>query len=175
MRHAGAVLLYTSRIDWMAWKYPSGGAYRSLFMELGHLSQTAYRVGTALELGMCFTSATRDQAIEEALGLDWTQEIFLGVIAAGIPEPSEGCPPRGDAGRRRDRFLLRRRLMGRTRAVTGPPLRTEIDLGRLDRNIRRFHEYAANAGVRMRSHIKGHLTVERRPGDRFGTDRLALP
>jgi SagB-type dehydrogenase family enzyme len=91
MRHAGAVLLYTARLDRMAWKYQTGSAYRSVFMELGHFSQTAYLVGTALGLGMCFTAATRDEAIEEALGLDWTQEILLGVSAVGIPEPGEAA------------------------------------------------------------------------------------
>jgi len=44
--------------------------------------------------------------------------------------------------------------------VTGAPLAVEIDLSRLKRNIRRFHDHAAGAGVAVRPHVKGHKTVE---------------
>jgi SagB-type dehydrogenase family enzyme len=91
LRHAGALLLYTAVLDRVAWKYRTGSAYRSLFMELGHFSQTAYLVGTALGLGMSFTAATRDEAIEDALGLDWTQEILLGVNGVGVPAAEEAA------------------------------------------------------------------------------------
>jgi SagB-type dehydrogenase family enzyme len=91
LRNAGALLLYTAVLDRMAWKYPTGGTYRSLFLELGHFSQTAYLVGTGLGLGMCFTAATRDEAIEDALGLDWTREFFLGVNGVGIPAVEEAA------------------------------------------------------------------------------------
>lgn len=91
LRHAGALLFYTAMLDRVAWKYRTGGAYRSVFMELGHFSQTAYLVGTALGLGMCFTAATRDEAIEDALGLDWTREILLGVSGVGVPAPEEAA------------------------------------------------------------------------------------
>ena len=103
LRHAGALLLYTALLDRVAWKYRTGSAYRSLFMELGHFSQTAYLVGTALGLGMSFTAATRDEAIEDALGLNWTQEILLGVNGVGVPAPEEAARQAamltgGDAG-----------------------------------------------------------------------------
>lgn len=91
LRHAGALLLYTAVLDRVAWKYRTAGAYRSLFMELGHFSQTAYLVGTALGLGMAFTAATRDEAIEDALGLEWTQEILLGLNSVGLPAPEEAA------------------------------------------------------------------------------------
>jgi SagB-type dehydrogenase family enzyme len=91
LRHAGALLLYTAVLDRLAWKYRTGGAYRSLYTELGHFSQTAYLVGTALGLGMCFTAATRDEAIEDTLGLEWTREILLGVTGVGVPAPEEAA------------------------------------------------------------------------------------
>jgi SagB-type dehydrogenase family enzyme len=91
LRHAGVLLLYTAVLDRVAWKYRTAGTYRSLFMELGHFSQTAYLVGTALGLGMCFTAATRDEAVENALGLEWTREILLGLNAVGVPETEEAA------------------------------------------------------------------------------------
>ncbi|HEY3684157.1 MAG TPA: SagB/ThcOx family dehydrogenase [Streptosporangiaceae bacterium] len=91
LRHAGALLLYTAVLDRMAWKYRTASSYRALFMEVGHFSQTAYLVGTALGLGVCFTASTRDEAVEDALGLDWTREILLGVSVVGVPAPDEAA------------------------------------------------------------------------------------
>jgi SagB-type dehydrogenase family enzyme len=91
VRHAGALLLYTAVLDRTAWKYRTGGVYRSFFIELGHFSQTAYLVGTALGLGMFFTAASRDAAIEDALGIDWTQEILLGINGMGVTAPGEAA------------------------------------------------------------------------------------
>ncbi|WP_369264382.1 SagB/ThcOx family dehydrogenase [Streptomyces sp. R35] len=85
----GVLLLYTAVLERTAWKYRTGRVYRTLFMELGHFSQTAYLVGTALGLGMLFTAATRDAEIEDALGLDWTEEILLGLNGVGIPAEDE--------------------------------------------------------------------------------------
>lgn len=44
--------------------------------------------------------------------------------------------------------------------MTPPPLTARIDLSRLERNLRRFHERAAAFGVAVRSHVKAHMTVE---------------
>ncbi|WP_158702058.1 SagB family peptide dehydrogenase [Kitasatospora sp. MMS16-BH015] len=86
---AGVVLFYTAMLERTAWKYRTGRTYRTLFMELGHFSQTAYLVGTALNLGVFFTAATRDAAVEEALGLDWTSEILVGLNGVGVPAVDE--------------------------------------------------------------------------------------
>ena len=91
LRHAGVVLLYTASLDRAAWKYLTGRTYRTLFMELGHFSQTAYLTGTALGLGVVFTAAIRDTAVEELLGLDWRHEIPCGVTAAGVPAAAEAA------------------------------------------------------------------------------------
>ena len=87
--NAGVLFLYTAVLDRTVWKYPTGRAYRALHLDLGHTSQTAYLVATALDLGVFFTAATRDESVEAALGLDWTREIFLGVSGFGVPTEQE--------------------------------------------------------------------------------------
>jgi len=86
---AGVLFLYTAVLDRVAWKYPASRAYRTILLDLGHVSQTAYLAATALGLGAFFTGATRDESIEDALGLDWRAEIFLGVGGFGVPHPAE--------------------------------------------------------------------------------------
>ncbi|MCF3178953.1 alanine racemase [Streptomyces polychromogenes] len=47
--------------------------------------------------------------------------------------------------------------------MTGPstsPVLVSVDLSRVERNIARLHARAAAHGVRVRSHVKGHRTVE---------------
>ncbi|MBO3749380.1 SagB family peptide dehydrogenase [Streptosporangiaceae bacterium NEAU-GS5] len=83
------LLIYTAVLARSAWKYPTGRTYRSLHVDVGHLSQTAYLVGTALGLGVFFTAAIRDAAVERVLALDWAQEIPLGVTGLGVPAPAE--------------------------------------------------------------------------------------
>jgi SagB-type dehydrogenase family enzyme len=91
LRTAGVVLLYTASLDRVAWKYLQGRTYRTLFMELGHFSQTAYLTGAALGLGVVFTAAIRDTAVEALLGLDWRHEIPCGVTVVGVPAPAEAA------------------------------------------------------------------------------------
>ncbi|GAA4624176.1 SagB/ThcOx family dehydrogenase [Actinoallomurus vinaceus] len=82
---AAAVLYYTAVLARSRWKYGVGRTYRIVLMDLGHLSQTVYLLATALGLGVGFSAAIRDEAIEEALGCDPDQEIALGVTALGRP------------------------------------------------------------------------------------------
>nr|WP_260408226.1 SagB family peptide dehydrogenase [Planomonospora venezuelensis] len=82
--NAGVLLLYTAVLERTAWKYPTGRSYGSLHLDLGHVSQNAYLVGTALGLGVFFTAATRDALVEEALGVSWTEEVFLGLTGVGV-------------------------------------------------------------------------------------------
>ena len=44
--------------------------------------------------------------------------------------------------------------------MTCPPLTARVDLERLERNLRRFHDRATAFGVAVRSHVKAHMTVE---------------
>ncbi|HEY6738700.1 MAG TPA: SagB family peptide dehydrogenase [Actinopolymorphaceae bacterium] len=86
---AAVLLLYTARLDRTVWKYPHARAYRAPFLDLGHLGQTVYLLATALDLGVFFTAATRDEPVERALELSWTEEILLGVTGLGIPTEAE--------------------------------------------------------------------------------------
>jgi SagB-type dehydrogenase family enzyme len=86
---AAVLLLYTAVIERATWKYPTANTYRTMFLDAGHVSQTAYLVATALGLGAFFTVATRDAAIERQLGLSWTDEIFLGTTALGVMTEEE--------------------------------------------------------------------------------------
>lgn len=86
---AGCLLLYAAELDRTVWKYPSSRAYRALLLDVGHLSQTVYLTATALGLGVFFTAATRDALVEEALGLSWPAQVFLGVSGVGVPHPAE--------------------------------------------------------------------------------------
>jgi SagB-type dehydrogenase family enzyme len=112
---AAVLFFYSAVLNRVAWKYPSSRAYRTILLDLGHVSQTAYLVATALRLGAFFTGATRDESVERALALDWTSEIFLGVGGFGVPrddeqarldrmlaggEPAAFCSSRDDWGER---------------------------------------------------------------------------
>jgi SagB-type dehydrogenase family enzyme len=88
---APVLLLYTAVLERTAWKYQMSRTYRALYLDLGHVSQTAYLVGTALGLGVFFTAAIRDEALERVLGLDWTAEIPLGVTGVGVPDDGEAA------------------------------------------------------------------------------------
>jgi SagB-type dehydrogenase family enzyme len=84
---AGVVVFYSAVVEREMWKYETARAYRVLMMDLGHLSQTFYLVAAWLGLGAFFTGALRDQLVEEALGVDWTEELVLGASGAGVPAP----------------------------------------------------------------------------------------
>ncbi|MGN9764762.1 SagB/ThcOx family dehydrogenase [Micromonospora sp. SD12] len=86
---AGFLLMYAAVLDRTVWKYPAARAYRALLLDVGHLSQTVYLTATALGLGTFFTAATRDAPVEDALGLSWPDEVFLGVSGVGVPHPAE--------------------------------------------------------------------------------------
>lgn len=86
---APVLFLYTAVLERSAWKYPMGRTYRAIFAELGHVSQTTYLAGTALELGVFFTAALRDETVERDLGVHWSAEIPLGVSGFGARDPQE--------------------------------------------------------------------------------------
>ncbi|MEZ0070318.1 SagB-type dehydrogenase family enzyme [Streptacidiphilus sp. MAP12-20] len=89
VRNCGVLFFYTAVLERTAWKYRMGRVYRSLYTELGHISQTSYLVGASLGLGVFFTAATRDEPVEAALGLDWSEEVLLGLNGFGVPTAQE--------------------------------------------------------------------------------------
>ncbi|GGP59951.1 SagB family peptide dehydrogenase [Saccharothrix coeruleofusca] len=84
---APLVLAYTAVLERTRWRYDTSRAYRVVQMDVGHLSQTAYLVATALGFGIGFTAALRDELVELALGCDAYHEVVLGMSALGpLPE-----------------------------------------------------------------------------------------
>jgi SagB-type dehydrogenase family enzyme len=84
---APLVLAYTGVLERTKWRYDTSRAYRVVQMDVGHLSQTAYLVATAMGFGIGFTAALRDELVEQALGCDAYHEVVLGLSALGpLPE-----------------------------------------------------------------------------------------
>ncbi|AUS78310.1 nitroreductase [Actinoalloteichus sp. AHMU CJ021] len=82
---AAVQLCHVATLERTWWKYDTARAYRMVQMDMGHLSQTAYLVATAMSLGVAFTAALRDESFESVLGLDRDREIVLGLTALGWP------------------------------------------------------------------------------------------
>jgi SagB-type dehydrogenase family enzyme len=80
---AQVALFFTSYVPRHRWKYRSDRGYRILLLDVGHLSQTVYLLATALGLPMTFTAATRDELVEEALGIDPAVEFVVGCAVVG--------------------------------------------------------------------------------------------
>lgn len=80
---APLVLAYTAVLERTRWRYDTSRAYRVVQMDVGHLSQTAYLVATAMGLGVAFTAALRDELLEQVLGCDAHHEVVLGMSVIG--------------------------------------------------------------------------------------------
>lgn len=78
------MFFYTSVIKRVLWKYSISKAYKSIFMDLGHLSQTLYLTSSAMNLGCFFTAALKEDILEDKLNLRMTDEIVLGVSGVGL-------------------------------------------------------------------------------------------
>src|SRR5713101_8091944 len=87
---AAAVMLMTAVLPRMQWKYNDTGAYRTLFVDAGHLCQTFCLVATWLGLAPFCTQALADSIIEKDLGIDGTSEPVL--YAAGVGARPAGTP-----------------------------------------------------------------------------------
>ncbi|MBF0706622.1 SagB family peptide dehydrogenase (plasmid) [Alkalihalobacillus hwajinpoensis] len=91
------VFFYSAVIEREVWKYSVPKAYRALYMDLGHLSQTLYLVASYLQLGCFYTAALRDELVEEKLKLDWTNEVVIG--ASGIGALTDEVKGQNNLGR----------------------------------------------------------------------------
>ncbi len=85
VRQAAVVFFMTAVVRRSSWKYPSSHAYRVLHLDAGHLGQTFHLVCTSLGLGPFTFAATRNPAVEQALGIDGVNEIVLYTAAVGVP------------------------------------------------------------------------------------------
>ena len=84
---AAAILYYIGVTGRSMWKYNTLRAYRALMMDVGHLSQTAFLVTTAMGLGATYTAALRDEVLEDIYGLDGRKDVVLGATVIGVPDP----------------------------------------------------------------------------------------
>ncbi|WP_432758525.1 SagB/ThcOx family dehydrogenase [Streptomyces virginiae] len=83
---ASFIIFYTGVIERSQWKYPDSRAYRVLWMDLGHLSQTVYLLATSRGLNITFTGALKDESVESILGCDGNNEVILGASVVGSPQ-----------------------------------------------------------------------------------------
>ena len=85
-RGAHVLFIMCTRFERNFWSYRKHPkAYRTLLLDVGHLSQTFYLVCTALGLGPFFTSAINDIDIDRELGLDSSKQSAIGICGCGIP------------------------------------------------------------------------------------------
>jgi SagB-type dehydrogenase family enzyme len=73
------------------WRHPK--AYRTVFLDAGHLSQTFYLLCTELGLGPWVTAALDESVLERALDLDPLDEGIVAVCGCGRPATPDGGGP----------------------------------------------------------------------------------
>ena len=69
------------------WKYRSENAYRTVWLDAGHLAQTFCLLATSRGLGPFTTAAIQDSFIEKLIGLDGIREFPVYLCGAGVPAP----------------------------------------------------------------------------------------
>ena len=66
----------------MVWRYGERG-YRYVQIEAGHVCQNLYLAAEAIGSGVCAIAAFRDEAINDAIGVDGKQQFVLYVATVG--------------------------------------------------------------------------------------------
>lgn len=88
IRGAAFLCVMTAFFARTLWKYPTEAAYRTLWLDAGHLAQTFSLLATARGLGPFTTAAMQDTFIERLVGLDGVTEFPVYLCGAGVPERS---------------------------------------------------------------------------------------
>lgn len=87
---AHCMIVMVARFDRHFWKYRyNSKAYRVIYLDAGHLSQTFYLLCTEMGLGAFFTGAINDDCIEDHLGLATDTQGAVGICGCGIPLPGD--------------------------------------------------------------------------------------
>lgn len=81
---AAALFLSTAVVERSMWKYQFARAFRYLFLDAGHLSQTFCLAATHLKLAPFCIGALRDEIFERNLSLDFLEEPVLFVNGVGL-------------------------------------------------------------------------------------------
>jgi putative peptide maturation dehydrogenase len=85
-----AAVIHVARFDRNLWKYDRHRkAYKTIFMDSAHLSQTFYLTATHLELGAFYTAAINDADIGVRLRLDPLREAAVAINGLGIADPGQ--------------------------------------------------------------------------------------
>lgn len=93
---AGFLCVMAAVFSRTLWKYEMENAYRSLWLDAGHLGQTFCLLCTARGLGPFTTAAMQDSHIERLIGLDGVQEFPVYLCGAGVRprmRSTAGSPP----------------------------------------------------------------------------------
>lgn len=86
--NAQATFIWSGIIARSKWKYHQR-SYRYMYLDAGHIGQNLYLAGEALDLGICAVGAFYDDAINEILGLDGTEETVVYMATVGIKNPEK--------------------------------------------------------------------------------------
>jgi putative peptide maturation dehydrogenase len=92
LANADIAFAMTARFGRSFWKYRRHAkAYRTIWLDAGHLSQTFYLACTELALGPWVTAALNDDALERVLQLDPLREGVIAVCGCGrLPAARDG-------------------------------------------------------------------------------------
>jgi SagB-type dehydrogenase family enzyme len=90
---AGFLCVMAAAFKRTLWKYELENAYRSLWLDAGHLGQTFSLLCTARGLGPFTTAAMQDSQIEKLLGLDGVMEFPVYLCGAGVPGRARSTTP----------------------------------------------------------------------------------
>jgi SagB-type dehydrogenase family enzyme len=85
VRQAAFLCVMTAVFSRTLWKYRLENAYRSLWLDAGHLAQTFCLLATSRGLGPFTTAAMQDSFIEKLIGLDSVAEFPVYLCGAGVP------------------------------------------------------------------------------------------
>ncbi len=84
-RESAALFIMTAVFSRAMWKYPMARAYRTVFLDAGHVCQTFCLVATWLGLAAFCTMAFRDSLIEKELGINGVEESVIYIAGTGMP------------------------------------------------------------------------------------------
>jgi SagB-type dehydrogenase family enzyme len=84
LAEAAVVFAWTAMFARSKWKYKER-AYRYVYLDAGHIAQSAALAATALGLGTCQIAALYDDEVNALLGVDGKEESIVYMTAVGYP------------------------------------------------------------------------------------------
>jgi len=81
---ANLVFAWTAVLERCKWKYKQR-AFRYIYLDAGHISQTVAMAAVALGLGSCQIAALYDEEVNDLLGVDGNEETAIYLTVVGNP------------------------------------------------------------------------------------------